>query len=92
MKRLANKLYKLQLKGELKVTVLMFDSSRFKSPDDYVQFIRQEMAAHARRQHWYNLSIKMTEKDSVARAMYSHSRRRLHNWLNHLEFGHIDYL
>lgn len=92
MKRLATKLHKLQLKGELKGLTSVLTTGGFKSPDDYVRFIRQEMAAHARRMHWYNLSIKMTEKGSLARAMYSHSRRRLHNWLNHLETGHIDHL
>lgn len=91
MKRLANKLYKLQLKGELSgpPPVLL---PRFNSPEDYIKFIRQEMVAHARRMHWYNLSIKMTEKGSIARALYAHSRKRLHNWLNYLEAGHIDYL
>lgn len=92
MKRLANKLYKLQLRGELKGGPWVLSNSRFKSPDDYVQFIRQEMTKHARRMHWYKLSIRMTEKGALVRALYAHSRKRLHNWLNYLEAGHIDYL
>ena len=92
MKRLATKLYKLQLKGELKGGPWILSGSRFKAPDDYVQFIRQEMVAHARRMRWHNQSIRMTEKGSLFRALYAHSRKRLHRWLDDLESGHISYL
>lgn len=91
MKRLATKLYKLQLKGELSgpPPVLL---PRFNSPEDYIKFIRQEMVAHARRMHLYNLGIKMTKKGSIARVLYARSRKRLHNWLDQLESGYINYL
>lgn len=92
MKQLAKKLYKLQLKGELNGSLISHSTLLFTSPDDYVRFIRKEMVAHARRMHWYNQSIRMTENGSFLRALYANSRKRLHRWLDNLEAGLVDYL
>lgn len=82
MKKLAKKLYKLQLKDELVNNVHFLVSV-----ENFKQFIRINLHAHSNRMHMYRKLNPQMAAHNLRIA-----RKRLHTWLNDLEAGVVNYL